>query len=126
MATATAPLPTPLMATQAQDPSLYRMSYDLYARLAQLELFRSEDHVVLLDGLLVNQMSKGPEHSVIVHQGQAVLQSALPAGWCVRLEQPIALRDGRHGDSAPEPDLVIAFGMNRRYLKQHRSSRRSA
>jgi hypothetical protein len=95
------------------------MSYELYERIADEEWLRASDHVVLLDGLLVNQMSKGPRHRNAVYRGLAALQVALPPGWVVWNEQPIALRGGPAGDSAPEPDLAVVFGNLERYEDRH-------
>ncbi len=115
MATATLQSPPPVMPAL----SLYRMSYDLYERIGELELLRSSDHVVLLDGLLVNRMPKGPPHRNAVLRGLAALQAATPPGWHVQPEQPIALRDGPHGDSVPEPDLMVVLGDLGRYENRH-------
>jgi Putative restriction endonuclease len=107
-----APLPMP---TSMPALTLYRMSFDLYERIAELELLRSSDHVVLLDGLLVNQMTKGHLHNSAVLRGQEALRAAIPAGWHVRPEQSVALLGGPDGDSAPEPDLAVIFGNFERY-----------
>ena len=112
--TSTTPTPAPTTAL-----TLYRLSYDKYERIGELGLLGSTDKVVLLDGMLVNQMTKGTEHAVAVLRGLAVLQAAIPAGWHVRPEQPIALRGGPHGDSAPEPDLTVVLGDIERYIRQH-------
>jgi len=115
MATATFPSsPT----TSMPALSLYRMSYDLYERIAELALLGPKDKVVLLDGLLVKPMTKGPSHRNAMLRGFSALQAAVPVGWSVWPEQPIALRDGPDGDSAPEPDLTVVFGDLVRYEKR--------
>lgn len=116
MATATLPPPT---SPKMPALGLYRMPYEVYERIAERELIRPTDHVVLLDGLLVNLMPKGPQHSSAVARGQFALQAAAPAGWYVRAEQPVALRNGPHGDSAPEPDLAVVVGSIDRYDRRH-------
>jgi Uma2 family endonuclease len=91
------------------------MPYDLYERIAEHGLLGPKDKVVLLDGLLVNQMTKGPRHNSAVLRGQEALRVAIPAGWHVRPEQSVDLRGGPEGDSAPEPDLAVIFGDFERY-----------
>jgi hypothetical protein len=95
------------------------MSYELYERIAEVGLLGPKDRVVLLDGYLVNQMPIGPRHTASVALGGLALQGAAPAGWYVRSEQPIVLRGGPAGDSAPQPDLVVAFGSVLSYLDRH-------
>ena len=114
------PTPAPLpMPTSTPTPNLYRISCELYARIGELGLLGPKNKVVLLDGLLVNQMTKGPPHSSSLLRGLAAMQAALPGGWHVRPEQPIALRAGPDGDSVPEPDLMIVFGSLERYDHRH-------
>ena len=78
--------------------------------------------MVLLDGLLVKQMPKGPSHRNAVLRGLEAFRVAVPAGWSVWPEQPIVLRDGPDGDSAPEPDLVVLIGNLGRYETRHPES----
>jgi hypothetical protein len=95
--------------------TLYRMSYDLYERIVQQGLLGPKDKVVLLDGFLVNTMSKGHQHRIAVLRGQDALRGAIPAGWHIQPEQAVVLRGGPEGDSAPEPDLAVVFGNLERY-----------
>ena len=97
----------------------YRMSYEAYMRIATLGLIRPEEHVTLLDGILVQAMTKGPDLGLAMLGGHDVLRASCPPGWHVRPEQPIALPDGRGGDSAPEPDLSVAPGTMDRYPSRH-------
>ena len=88
----------------------YRMSYDTYEQIAELGMIRPEDHVVLLDGILVQTMTKGPDQSRSMLRGREVLRASCPAGWHVRPEQPIVIRDLWGTDVAPEPDLSVVLG----------------
>ena len=129
MATATLNIaPTPLTTPANDSPEtlppapatvsgsrLYRMSYALYEQIIQLGLLGPDHKVVLIDGLLVSQMSKGHIHRSAVLRGQEALRGAIPAGWHVQPEQAIVLRDGHEGDSAPEPDLAVVVGDFSRY-----------
>jgi hypothetical protein len=108
-----------LMPSPAAALSLYRMSYDLYERIAEAGLLGPKDRVILLDGFLVSQMPIGPSHSTSVALGQLAIQAEAPPGWYVRAEQPIILRDGPRGDSVPQPDLAIVVGSILRYASRH-------
>lgn len=114
------PIPTPvLMPSRTPALTLYRMSYDLYERISEAGLLGPKDRVILLDGFLVNQMPIGPRHTASVALGLAAFQRSVPAGWYVRPEQPIILRYGPDGDSAPQPDLAIAIGSILSYADRH-------
>jgi len=97
----------------------YRMSYEIYEQIAELRMIRPEEHVVLLDGILVQTMTEGPDHSFSMLSGQEIVRFACPQGWHVRPEQPIAIRDGLGGASAPEPDLSVVAGSLSRYSNRH-------
>ncbi len=97
----------------------YRMSYETYEQIADLAMIRPEEHVVLLDGILVQTMTKGPQHHNSVDRGAEVFRAALPRGWSVRSEGPLVLRTGPAGDSAPEPDLAVVLGARDRYEDRH-------
>ena len=116
----TVPMPTPaLMPSRMPGLTLYRMTYDLYERIAEAGLRGPKDRVILLDGFLVNQMAIGPRHTASVALGLAALQASAPAGWYTRPEQPIVLRYGPEGDSAPQPDLAVAIGSVLLYVDRH-------
>lgn len=120
MSVATAQIPPAERAESDVVPGWpYRMSYDTYEQIAASGLIRPEEHVVLLDGILVQIMTKGPDHSLAMLRGQEVLRSSCPHGWHVRPEQPIALPNEQGGDSAPEPDLSVAVGTMDRYPSRH-------
>lgn len=88
----------------------YRMSLELYEQLAELQLIRSDERVVLLDGILVQTMTQGAPHFNAVDRGREALGAALPAGWSVRADGPVRLRTGPLGASEPEPNLAVVFG----------------
>lgn len=116
MTTATIEAP-PTEAMVLQWP--YRMSYETYEQIVELAMIRPEEHVVLLDGMLVQTMTKGPQHHNSVDRGAEVFRAALPQGWSVRSEAPLVLRTGSEGDSAPEPDLAVVLGARDRYENRH-------
>ncbi len=97
----------------------YRMSYDLYERIAELDVIRNEEHVVLLDGILMQTGPKTPAYCTACHRGREVLQTVVPTGWHVRPNQPVVLRGGKRGDSVPEPAICVTHGPNGRYQARH-------
>ncbi len=114
MVTATLPAAPPTPGLR-----LHRISYETYERMVELGIFGPRDKIVLLDGLLVDKMTKGAQHNSAILRGQEALRAAAPAGWHVRPDQPVALRAGPAGDSAPEPDLAVIFGNFERYDDRH-------
>ena len=116
-----------MMATASSTPAirqventLYRIPLDLYHQMGESGLLTPRDRVVLLDGLLVKKMTKGPRHSTANRRGMKALEAVIPAAWHVRIEQPISLVGGPDGaDSEPEPDLVVVRGGDDRYLDRH-------
>ena len=115
----TAPAPDTQVESEAPRQWPYRMSYETYEQIAELGMIRPEEHVVLLDGILVQTMTKGPDHSRSMLRGQEVLRASCPPGWHVRPEQPIVIRNLRGTDSAPEPDLSVVLGNLDQYGDRH-------
>ena len=70
-----------------------------YERLVDLGAFEN-DPVELIGGQLIVAEPKGSEHATAVDMADDALRAALPAGWIVRGQNPLALDD----ESAPEPD----------------------
>jgi Uma2 family endonuclease len=96
------------------------MPLDVYDRIAAIGLLGPRDKVVLLDGLLVTTMPKGPPHTAVTMLTMKALEGVLPAGWHVRVEGPVALPGGPAGrDSEPEPDVTVIRGGIRDYLVRH-------
>ena len=108
----TAP-PAPPTTTVAGD-DLWRMSVERYTRMIASGLITPDDRVELLEGVLVNKMSKSPEHVLGTILATDSLRTLLPADWSVRSEQPIQL-----DDSQPEPDAAVARGGARDYATHH-------
>src|SRR3989442_11550939 len=76
-----------------------RVEYD---RLADLGAFEDGDPVELIGGQLILAEPKGSEHAAGVDMAGEALRAALPAGWIVRGQNPLALDD----ESAPEPAIA--------------------
>lgn len=123
MATAT-PEPIAAQETVAASPpappegsggSLFRITLDTYRRMGEAGLITREDRVVLLDGLLVKKMTKGPRHCVAKNEIRDRLAALLSDRYYIWTEDPVELPGGPEGDSAPEPDIMIIRGKNKDY-----------
>ena len=94
--------------------TLRRWSRVEYDRLAELGAFE-HDAVELVGGLLIVAEPKGSHHTTAVGMVEDTLRAALPPGWIVRTEAPIALDP----ESAPEPDVAVVRGSRADYRDAH-------
>jgi Uma2 family endonuclease len=85
-----------------------------YQRLVDLDVFRG-DPVELIGGQLVVAEPQGSYHVTAVGMIDDRLRAALPPGWIVRSQAPLALDD----ESAPEPDLAVVRGTRADYRDAH-------
>ena len=86
-----------------------------YERLVDLGAFQDGDSVELLGGQLIVAEPKGSEHATAVGMADDALRAALPTGWIVRGQDPLALDD----ESAPEPDIAVVRGSRADYRHAH-------
>src|SRR5262249_1511345 len=89
----------------------YRLTVGQFERMIDAGVFRDEDHVELLGGLLVDQMTTNDPHDFAVDQLGAIRTRALPAEWIARQEKSVVL--GRFW--RPQPDVAVARGPRERY-----------
>ncbi len=76
-----------------------------YHALADANLL--DPQVELLRGVIVAKMPKSPQHASFVRKRRQQIELALPHGWLVTKEDPLAL-----GDSEPAPDRAVVPGGN--------------
>jgi Uma2 family endonuclease len=74
-------------------------------------IFRDDDHVELLGGLLVDKMVKNDPHNFTIDMLGAILHQVLAPDWIARQEKSVVL--GLFW--RPEPDVAIARGPRERY-----------
>ncbi len=86
-----------------------------YERLVHLGAFDEDDPIELIGGQLIVAEPKGSEHATAVGMAHDALRAALPSGWIVRVQDPIALDD----ESAPEPDVAVVRGSRAQYRHAH-------
>lgn len=73
----------------------------------------------LLQGVIIEQMTKSPLHTFVVQRLAAWLTAGTPAGLFVRKEEPLTL-----ADSEPEPDIAIVTGGPDDYRNAHPTTAR--
>src|SRR5688500_3470266 len=100
--------------TYSSVAALAKITVAQYQQLIEAGIIQPDMKVELLDGYLVRKMSKNPPHEGTIDLVKAALGVALPSGWLLRVQQSIQL-----SESQPEPDVAIARGNARSYLKRH-------
>jgi Uma2 family endonuclease len=88
--------------TSVPDYPLHRLSIRQYHQLAEHGVLTEDDDVELLQGWLVEKMTKSPRHDATISRLTRVLLPLLPAGWMLRVQSAITTQD-----SEPEPDLAV-------------------
>ena len=99
---------------QETDLGLWRFSVDKYHELIESGVLDEDAPVELLEGWLVEKMSKNPAHSVATDLVKSFLERVAILSTFVRSQDPITL-----STSEPEPDLSLIRGETREYVKRH-------
>jgi Uma2 family endonuclease len=89
----------------------YRLSVRQYLEMIDAGIFRDDDHVELLGGLLVAKMTKKDPHNFAIDMLGAILEQDLAPNWIARQEKSVV--PGRFW--RPEPDIAVARGPRDRY-----------
>jgi Uma2 family endonuclease len=100
--------------SSAGQPTARRFSVDEYHRMVSSGVLSENDRVQLVNGWIIEMPPIGPEHSTSTSLVEAAFLAVLPAGWILRIQDPITLPTGE-----PEPDLIVARGTIRDYSKRH-------
>ena len=87
-----------------------------YERLVDVGVFEGEP-LELIGGQLIVAEPKGSPHATAVGMTHDALRAAIPDGWIVRVQDPLALDD----ESAPEPDVAVVRGARADYRHTHPS-----
>ncbi len=88
-----------------------------YERLIELGVFRTDERLELLDGLLVVREPQGSRHAGTIRRVLAALRRTLGDDWQIDSQLPIALDD----DSEPEPDISVVPRDPGAYIDAHPS-----
>ncbi len=94
---------------------LRRFTVAEYQALIEAKVLREGEPVELLDGLLVEKMTRNPPHDLALTllAQELIARVPLPA-WVCRVQCAITLPE-----SVPEPDVIVARGPARRYAARH-------
>ena len=119
-AAAPAPAPLPVAAPSAvpvtyrADPSVYRFTVAQYQQMTQAGVLSANDKVELLEGYVVQRLSRTPLHDGTIDVIASSLSALAPSGRGVRILLSLALPD-----SQPEPDFAVVRGGGRDYMTRH-------
>ena len=94
--------------------SVWRMPVERYHAMIRSGVLSGEDRLELLEGVLVEKMSKNPAHRIATRKTGDALRAVLPAGWYVDEQAPVTT-----ADSEPEPDISLIRGSTGDYADRH-------
>ena len=92
-----------------------RWTREEYERAGAVGLFQPDEHLELIDGVIVRKMVQGALHVAGVRKTQTALQFVFNAGYDVRPQMPLALDP----DGEPEPDIAVVHGSIQDYVQAH-------
>lgn len=96
------------------DPD-FRFTVAQYQRMVAEGIFPADARVELLNGKVVNKVSRNPPHDTSLSLAQHELEDALSAEWYLRIQMAVVLGKA----SQPEPDIAVVLAPIKRYSKQH-------
>jgi Uma2 family endonuclease len=108
-----APMTTP-PSPAISDVPIYRLTVEQYHAMARAGILTEDDPVELLEGWLVQKMTKYRPHVIATELLRRALEHLPPSGWYVAIQGPTTTVD-----SEPEPDLAIVRGDVRDYPDRH-------
>ena len=85
-----------------------------YHAMIDRGILTSDDAVELLEGIIVQKVSKNPPHRIATFITREALRRLVPLGWYVDEQEPITL-----DKSEPEPDVAVIRGDTRDYMMRH-------
>ena len=101
------------MSTTTKRP---RLSVATYDRMVEAGILPETNRFELINGKLVEKVTKGEKHSASSERTWRAIHALLPAGWHVRIEKPVSI-PRRRGE--PEPDVSVARGGVDDYEDRH-------
>lgn len=91
-----------------------RMTVEQYHNLIDAGTFAENERFELLEGVIVEKMTKKPAHVLACGRCEALIARWLPSGWHIRSQDPITL-----AGSEPEPDVAVVRGKLDDYGARH-------
>lgn len=110
----TAIIPTPTQPPVIPPYPIFRISVKRYHDMIQKGALTEDDSVELLEGWIVQKMSKNPPHDTAIALADETIRPLLPSEWRIRIQSAITTKD-----SEPEPDIAIVFGDPRQFVTRH-------
>jgi Uma2 family endonuclease len=101
-----------LLEKSATRAMVAKLSVAGYQRLYEQGLISGKNE--LIRGVIIEKMSKSPEHAFAIILLLEKFAKFFANGYCLRKEDPITL-----ADSEPEPDIAVVSGNHAMYAKQH-------
>ena len=80
-----------------------RLSVGDYHRMIEAEILGEDDHVELLEGVMVQMTPQGPRHARLIQRLCDPTFAQVPRDQIVRCQLPLTIG----GDSEPEPDVSV-------------------
>jgi Uma2 family endonuclease len=99
---------------EVPDEPVHRLTVEQYDEMARAGILTSDDRVELLEGWLIEKMTKNPPHRIATRKTRERLEALPIAGWYVDSQEPIVT-----AESEPEPDVVIVRGRTEDYADKH-------
>lgn len=91
-----------------------RLSVAEYHRMGALGLFKPDERLELIHGLLVEKPVVTPPHAFAVTKLSNVFEQVVASRFVVRVQMPVTL-----SDSEPEPDICVARLTESEYFDRH-------
>lgn len=88
---------------------------DEYHRMIETGILGEDEHVQLVDGLLVAMSPQGRPHAFVIQELNRLLVRALPDEYKVLTQLPLTLGD----DNEPEPDLAVVHARDAASRTEH-------
>jgi Uma2 family endonuclease len=107
---------TPSMLPAAEVPRepIHRLTVAQYRAMASAGILVPGDRVELLEGWLVEKMTKNPPHRIATRHVRVALERLVPTGFYVDTQEPITT-----ADSEPEPDVAVIRGRTEDYADRN-------
>jgi Uma2 family endonuclease len=102
-------------APEASLMSPRRFTLQEYHQLLRVGVLKEDEHVELLEGLIVDMTPQGRPHALVISRLNRFLTRALGEGYSVRPQLPLSLEP----HSEPEPDLAIVTREEEEQAEDH-------
>jgi Uma2 family endonuclease len=98
----------------------HRITVAEYHQMIDAGVFGPEPRVELLEGVIVDRMTKKPPHVVTTDLLEELLHQLLPrgCGYCISMGNPVTIEDR---DGEPEPDVTVLRGSPRDFASRPRT-----